>query len=316
MPNCASRTRPRIWTARSLRGPVLLAVVCATASGCKLTPWDREVMFSRDGLTLYRESLRPPETPLDLRHPIHLPGEKAAGILAQLAFRSDPLFGSSEDRLIFTAEEVARFSEPIALALRTLEPDTRLRFLVMRSRWHSSLTGPKAISGVVFMETDGQLEVAFDRIVDKVVIGDNGSPEDVSFHVEPTSDQGTDDPLIPFPGSRLHVDPKTGKRFARWLEIDIAALRPPVAEAVATPTSSPPAGAAPDDPVAPKPEPAIAAPSVAPAPPPVPTEPADDSEYARLKNRLALLKRLREDGAITEEEYEEQFERAMRELDP
>ena len=278
--------------------PLLLCLLAflPTLAGCSSYPWEYRVLYAKSGTLLYVEHQEKDakEVPLGYLHPVRISAEKMRALLSQVVYKYRPLIGKDEDKLLFSAEEVAALSAPMALASGTLTPNERLRFLVMRDNWTSAFTGPKATSGVLFVEKGGVLNFALDRIRENVSVGEGGGPESVSFSHEPTEYRRAD-ALIPFPGTELHVDAETGQRFPRWLEVRVATL-----------TYTPPGPA----PVA------ATAPVTGTAPPAPAKEPGatDDTRYSKLKARLKDLKRLKAEGLLTDEEYQAQFEKIMSEL--
>ena len=229
-------------------------------------------------------------------HPVDLPVEKAGLILHHLVFREDHVFMPSINKYIFTPEEVLAAAKPLTQSLAQISADERLRFLITRSHWSEVFTGVSGTSGVIFSPEEGVLDVALDRIQEHVTGAEEGDPMQVSFREEPTRLLDAS-PLLPDSGMALHVDSATGKTFPRWLEINIAAIRPPVA------SQAPPTRPA---------QSTEAAPAPAAGKAPEPTRSAEEEQrYQRLRERLELLKRLRADGALSEEDYEKEKEKAL-----
>ncbi len=286
-------------------------------SGCSTHEWKKHVLYSRDGIALYAEHEEKDgrEVPKGFAHPVHVTSETVEAILAQMVYKHRPLIGRSEDLLLFGQEDVTALAEPIRLALGGLTPERRLRFLIVRDNWTSLLTGPKATSGVMFVEKEGTLNVALDRIRESVSIDEGGDPSNVSFPYDPI-DYREGDPLIPFRGTVLHVDEKTRQRFPRWLVVDLAEVKPlalkpaPPPEARATvvaPGTGTHVGAAAGT---------VTSGSTEAGPPPAPAVQAETGEerYSRLKEKLETLKRLKAEGVLTDEQYQEQFQKIMSDL--
>ena len=286
-------------------------------SGCATREWRKHVLYAKEGIVLYAEhdenEGRP--VPKGYAHPVEVASETVEAILAQMVYKYEPLIGRNEDLLLFTQEDVAALTEPIRLALGGLTPEQRLRFLVVRDNWTSLLTGPRATSGVLFAEKEGVLNVALDRIRESVTIDEGGDPSSVSFPYDPT-EYRRGDPLIPFRGAALHIDAKSGRRVPRWLVVDLAEVKPPALKPAPRP-DAPATVVAPGDGTHPGATAATApAGSSEARPPPTPAVQAETEEgrYARIREKLETLKRLKADGVLTDEQYEEQFEKIMREL--
>jgi hypothetical protein len=290
---------------------LLAALVAGMVSGCSSSPWRREVLYVKDGVTLYRE-FQPAESgskkPLGYRHPFEIPREKAAILFSQLVYKVDYLVKKDVDRIVFTPAEVEALAEPLTIATGALTPDDRLRFLVTRSNWTDIVLGTTGTSGVVFSAEEGVVSVAFDIIEEKISGADEGDPKTVQFHIDPVEYDDAD-PVYPGEGMRIHVA-EDGRKFPRWLDVRLADLKsrvPPaaagVAAAPAPAATAPPTGAAPT---------ATPAPTAGPAP--AATAEDADSRYRRVRERLNTLKRLRADGALTEEEYQKEYAKALSEL--
>ena len=293
------------------RAALIALFVAIIASGCSSQPWRREVLYSRDGVTLYREFKHEDsgaKVPLGFRHPFELPREKAALLFSQLVYKVNYLIKKDVDRNVFTPAEVEGLAEPLSIATGALTPDDRLRFLVTRSNWTDLALGTTGTSGVVFREQEGVVSVAFDTIEEKVSGAEEGDPKTVRFHIDPVEYDDAD-PVYPGEGMKTHVA-EDGRKFPRWLDVRVADLKSRV-----TPVA---AAAAPAPAVTPAPAPATGQPSAssAGAPAPAATASPEDAEarYRRVRERLGALKRLRADGAITEEEYQREYSKALSEL--
>jgi hypothetical protein len=268
----------------------LAFLVLLEAPGCaSRTIWKRETIIGRDGVFLYREhvELEGERRPQGFLHPIDLDAAQVAAILERLVHFRKPVFKDPVETTVFTQRQVAELAEPLAEALALIGPDERLRFLVTRSSLASLFEGTTGTSGVIFRTPDGLLHVAFDAIDQGVHDSSGGRPEDVYFPVEPTAPSRAY-PLVPFPGSWRRQDPETGELHPRWLEIDLAALAMPPEPAASAQTAE---AAAPAEGVSEK-----------------------EARYRELRRKLENLKRLKEDGVLSEEEYAREHERLMKEL--
>jgi hypothetical protein len=309
-----------------MRSLVSLTLFLLAAAGCG-SPWHREVTYSESGVTLYREYKveQGRRVPLGYPHPFELPADKAVTMLSQLAFREDHVFKPSQQKYIFSPQEVAAFAPPLSAAVKQLAPDERLRFLIARSNWTDVILGSTGTSGVLFQARAGVVNIAFDRIQETIPGGEGGEPMKVPFKGDPT--EITDaDPIFPGSGMKMRFQPETGEPYPRWVEVVLAEVIPAAPPAVvagaapATPAvapGTPPAGA----PAATTPAPAVAqeakpAPTASGTAPPPSTgarDPAAEARYQRVRERLEGLKRLKADGVLTEEEYRAEYEKALKE---
>ncbi len=307
---------------------ISLLTATLTLSACA-SPWKRTPLFHIDDTVLYSEYLETDEggeTPFGFEHPVQISTEKIALILSQLTYAEKPLFRGAETRYVFRPKDVGQLAEAFSTALATLTPNQRLRFVVAQSDWASIVVGLSGTSGVMFSTAPGFLDVAFDAINDRISTPEDGRPESMVFPYDPLEKDRSEE-LFQIAGAKFHVD-ENGKKRRSWLEIDIAAVTP----APQPPPTSPQAlGAA----VAPGPSvppsrtslphsPSAGTAASAATPAPAATVPggnaaatADPQEAARLEDierRLRWIKQLRSEGALTDEEYREQFEKIMAEI--
>lgn len=283
-----------------------LPVIClALVSGCGSSPWKREAppLYFTPGLVLYREhkEVEGLRVPLGYKHPADLPLEKAVLFLNQLVFRDDFIL-TSKNTYVLTQEEIRKAAEPLSVALKALGPDDRLRFLVLHDTLEDVLLGPHGTTGVIFSTQGGVLSFAFDKIHERVTVPDGGEPMKIPFRREPT-EVTEESPILPGPGMKIHADPD-GTQYTRWVEVTIAEVKPlppPTQPQATTPAPVPPVRVAvPDRPPLPG-SPASSAPS-------------DEERYQQVRKQLEKLNRLRKDGAITEEQFQAEYAKAMAEL--
>ena len=297
---------------------LILIVVCPVLSGCAGPRWKRDVIYSASGVVLYREHLEQDgnRALLGFSHPIDVPEDKLSWILGQLAFEEHYTFAKNENLLVFTPKEVAALAQPMGIALKALTPEERLRFLVTRSNWKDVFLATTGTSGVVFKSEEGILNIALDSIQEGIGGSQDGNPANVVFRIDPTTYTDAS-PMIPAHGTRIHVDPSTGQAYPRWIEVQLAEVNPPPSPRA--PASGPgEKGAAPAStggqqatatPV--KEETGKEAPGTG-------TAKAEGEEfdvrYRQVRERLEMLKRLKADGVLTEEEYKEACQKLLTDL--
>lgn len=233
------------------------------------------------------------------KHPLKVPAEKLAYLMSQLSFRQDRLLKSIKAD-VFIPAEIAATAEPIALALGEIQPDERLRFLILRTSWSEVLFGPSGTTGVIYSDEEGVLEIAFDRLVEGLSLPESNEPMRIRFPDEPTEISDAS-PLYPPAGTKLHV--KAGNIYPRWLEVRLAEIIPPEMPkaAVAVEATKPPS-----PPISPPPDLAKPAPTA---------DPEKEARYQRVRGRIEGLNRLRKDGVLSEEQYQAEIAKAMAELE-
>ena len=176
---------------RILSATLCLSALATFATSCS-TPWQREPVSKVDNVILYREYRveKDQQVELNFKHPVDVSKQKMALILSRLIHEYKPWLKSSQSRYVFTPKEVEKSSEKFAEFLGNLQPNERLRFLVSRSQWGGAISGIRATSGVFFVEREGILSVAFDRIVEAISVPQGGKPEDIPFPDDPVEYHG------------------------------------------------------------------------------------------------------------------------------
>jgi hypothetical protein len=212
------------------------------------------------------------------QHPASVSPAILSQQLAAIQFVAD----SAAQRL-FSADEVAELTAPLAQALASAGPDDDVVLLSTSRRGEGFLTPPTGVTARLFVQ-DGALQVLLnDTRLDFVnrYRGTNIEPEFVY-------------------GSRAKAGPAVvqsgGARNVRadWLAVSLTT--PPVE------AGTPPAAAA---------KPVPAPPAAAPAPAPAAQPAASGDEIER---RLTTLKRLRERNLISEEEYQQKRREILQQL--
>ncbi|MCZ6792177.1 MAG: hypothetical protein O7J95_01025 [Planctomycetota bacterium] len=323
----------------------------AVLPGCA-SPWKQEAIYSVHPVFLYREYEVDDDRRLEqgFAHPATVPEEELGIVLRQLYHEKKSfLFGEAKPDRVFTDDEVEAITRPLVEALAKVGKDERVRFLITRASLSSLFIGISGVSGVAFQTRDGKLHLAFDSIDQGINEGDGGRPEDVTFPYDPTGETYRYG-LLPLRGTEHHRDTGSGDVYRRWLEIDFDAVRhalerarqeratasstttqradtgpgtadarqrtsnaaPPVAAtAPTTPSSTSPSPTA----SAEKPAGTVTTPSAGAG---SSTAAVRDREkrYQAIKSAIEDLQRLRDDGVLTQEQYDEQLKKYLEQLGP
>jgi hypothetical protein len=222
-------------------------------------------------------------------HPAKLNPE---GVRQQLALVQAKIDGKLQP--LFYGEEIKDLAEPIAQALSVAGPNEDLVLLSTNRRGESVLTAPLGITARLFVQ-DGNLNVIVHDVRRDFVDAYIGTKITPTFEFGARAKQ-----------SKVSVQ-STSAAAKRddWLAIPIAAAVP--APAVPTPMAAPAPTAAPI-PLATPAGTVTTLPAPAPAPAavvPAATPNRDTAFYEEQARRLKGLKLLRDQGAITEEEYQQ-----------
>jgi len=266
-----------------LRSILISVLILAAAAGCATSnTLSRTILddsYNQVRLESWLDASKNP-VPMGFDHPAEIAEADLARILESIRIVEPPGFLSKlilksrpEPEPALTPEEAKAFAVPLAEALRTAAPDERVVFFFHHQR--SAYKGTTS-SGIVFVK-DKRLNILFGRYLmgnqpghPDIMVGGNPFPSanDQDFFIAAGPFQTLPDGHEA-PGGREAVSPN------RWLSIDYASLLHP-------PAPTPAAGAVPT------PAPGEASPA---APAPTPEE------------RLKTLKKLHEEGLITDEEY-------------
>jgi hypothetical protein len=262
------------------RSIFMTALIWVAASGCATSnSLSRPILDDNYNVVRLEAWLDDSRKPIDLgfEHPAEIAEADMARILESIRIVQPPGFLSklilkarSEAEPAFTPEEAKAFANPLAAALRIAMTHERVVFFLHHQR---SVYKGTTSSGIAFVK-DKQLNIILGRYLmgnqpgyPDIAVGGNPFPTtaDQDFFIVPGPFQTLQDGKEA-PGGREFVSPK------RWLRIDYASLLNPPA-----PTAEQPSRI----------EPTPAAPS------------------SMLEEKLKTLKKLHEDGLITDEEYNE-----------
>lgn len=236
-------------------------------------------------------------------HPVQLAPEVLRAALAALRI------GKAADEALFNDDELAEIVPPLVKALAELQPAQDLAFAVAgRHGGWTALAARVVTTGRMFRSAAGL----------QLIVGLAHRPFESQYRATGY--------LIPFePGRRAEVvDPaavisgmplSVGAARPDWVTLTLA----PAAAQAAAPVSSPPPAPAPAATAAAAASvvpaaPAAAATAVAPAPAAAATRSRDAAFYEEQETRLRALKRLRDGGLITEEEYQQKRKQVLDQL--
>lgn len=214
---------------------------------------------------------------------------------------------------VFTDDELKQIVGPLSTALARATPEQDVSFAVSGRHGYLGPLSTRTVTTARVLRTDGKLQLVFGYV-----------------HHEFEGEFQATGYLIPFePGkrsasidrdSKVAIDAASGTmKRVDWVVLE--ALAPPVA---AVPVAAPAAPAAPviapvASPAAPAAAaPAMAAPAAAPvqsaAPAAAPAANGSETLYRGVSDRLKALKQLRDDGLISEKEYQDKRKDILKSL--
>jgi hypothetical protein len=224
------------------------------------------------------------------QHPVVIAPEALRAALASLNN------ARVKDETLFDAEELAEIVPPLVRALGEVRPDQDVSFAVSGKHSGWGPLAPRSVTTArVFRTAEGL----------QLIVGLVQLPFESEYIASGY--------LLPFePGRRaapvdkaVVIAPATGTaRRADWVTLALAAA-PAVAATAGTPPAAGPVAAAPPAAQAAAAPAAAVAPPVAAAVPAVPAPPRDAAFFEEQEARLRTLKRLRDSGLISEDEYQQ-----------
>lgn len=213
------------------------------------------------------------------QHPASLQADVLRQQLAQVQ-----LVERGAAQALFSSDELAELSGPLAQALGRAGAGDDVLLLSSARREGSMFVSPTAVTARLFVQ-GGQLQLIVHDARLEFYDAYRGTHQPPRFEFGSRTAGGA---------VSLRGAGATSRR-ADWLSIPLVAVQASPAAPAATPAAPTPAAVAAPAPI-PTPPPAAA--------PPVVRKPLDAAGAEELERRLETLKRLRDKGLITEEEYQ------------
>lgn len=257
---------------RSLTLPLILAVLFL-ASGCSTGRWvTSELKRSQRSETYleFREE-NGATVPQGFDHPAAIDRGKLSAVLEALRYLDPKFLGGHDEIPLFTSTDAALMARDLSNALAEAGPDQRVLFVSRNRRGGFILPSWRFTRGVVFAEEGGKLNIAFSCINQDPNPGDLDIMERDRYKKDPLRIAFTTTPLMEMPWLSIKQNAATNEARPLWAVVDLNAA---------------PDGAA-------KVEEKVGT---------AETKPAENRSES-LKSKLQLLKELKEDCLISEEEY-------------
>jgi len=300
----------------------LAAALAAVATGCLGPHWVESDPLYEDGFTAVHIETRThkgAEVDQGYAHPAKVSVEWLHPFLASIAYDEPRLIGSVEGKPVFDRDAARILATGISGALATAKPSQRVRFSTIRRETNLLIFRSRRISsGVAFVQPEGTINVAFDR-VDNPEERENPGAD---YRGDPTLSELAYSRLVPPPGGRLHRDPARDREHGLWVEGDLSTapivLAPVPKEEEKEEEKKQPAEGKPQAPAVVAPKSSTEVPSAKPAEGLPAKEPARDTFDEKLwevRVKLKHLKELREKGLISEEDYLKAREELLDSLD-
>lgn len=237
------------------------------------------------------------------QQPAQIPPEILRDQLSRLQFS----MAGAAPAPLFAADELAALVTPLSQALAAAGPGDDVLLLSSSRRDEGVLAAPKAITARLFVRDD-RLQVIVHDARFEFFGKYKGTGETPHFDFG-TRSAASAVKLAAGDGSSMRSD---------WMALPLRMGAPVAAPGVLLPGGAPANQAVPAPAVVVVPPPAVPAPAPAPAiarpvPPAAGAAPADD-DGARIERRLETIKRLRDKGLISEEEYQQKRKEVLQQL--
>jgi hypothetical protein len=196
---------------------------------------------------------------------------------------------------VFQAAEIERLAPVLAETLAKADAGRRIRFISFNQGKTWILSYPRKTEGVLFVEPSGRLNIAFNLINSRLQTSEISAIDPIYSSADPLKIKESDAPLSSLPPyAQLHKF-QAGEQAPMWVVADLEKLKesvgtapPPTVDATEKVSPAP----------APRPE-TREAPVGKAAPDRAPEATFEES----IRNKLQFLKELRDEGLISEEDY-------------
>ena len=285
---------------------ILLIVSAVFFSACTSTEWvqstvDKQYKYivtleqqQKKGITVHQKYEHPYEIDLaDL--------EKLMGGLTYT--EKDGLMNKKKQSPVFQAVEIDRLAPVLADTLAKADTSQRIRFISFNQGKALLFSTPRKTAGVVFVESDGRLNIAFNFINSERTPSETTAFYPSYSMVDPLKIKTSDTPISSATHSvKLH-EFETGKRAPMWVVADLEKLT----ESIST-TTVPIIKTTDEVPTAVAPKTETPGTSVAETPDTtvrktVPVQVPEDMLKEDIKNKLRYLKELLDEGLISKTDY-------------
>lgn len=280
----------------------LLSLIVFLAGCGTATRWKETAFTERSGIEvkLQQQVREGRAVNQNYSHPIDIDSVKLAWFLDELSYQEEPfLFGDPQKKSVFLDEEIDKLAPALSRALKEADSSQRLRFKSFNYGTGLVLKKRRVTEGVLFVDSGGNLNVAFSWINEPVDLEDEPKAQQHIGRRNVLEIEVAEKPLvIDEPYMWLH-ELKNGKKAPMWVEGSVKGLKETVEKIRPTVDTS-----------AEKQEAA---------------KPSSSRDYGRedvqskksmedVKTRLEYLKDLHEEGLIDKSEYEAQKKKVLKDL--
>ncbi len=266
-----------------MRKSLILMAALIVVSGCSSGRWVRSELDSADDhdhIEIYLEHRVEEDATLrqGFEHPFTIAEHDLSFLLCGLLRWNSKLLSEDEVVRVFETSEVAALAPALTRALAAASADERIRFV--SHDWEGGLlsSNKRVTQGVLFVEPDGCLNIAFIEIDEEIRPNDYAQIGREQAIREPTGITSSSRPLAE--RSWLAIQPRADGEgvYPLWCAIDLEKARSEMTSAREAATKTEAATLSP---------------------------PEESPRAAAIKEKLKLLKEMLDEGLITENDYEQ-----------
>lgn len=288
---------------------IALTIFAAILAGCASAGWQETKVAEQDGVTvkLQKQVEKGATVEQNYNHPA---GTIDTDLLTRI-FRDlkyidrSPILGRPVEKSIFQEQEIEKLAPAAAMAFKKADSDSRVYFSSLNYSTDTLLKKRRITEGVLFLDENKKLNIAFSWINQRVNINDEPILHgDEELHGkadsrDPLETYDTAKKLAPGISYIKKAEIRDGKEAPMWVKADLNVL----AQTQEAPGSET-AGTEKQEKKTYTTEPE----------PDKESEDIKEERREEIRSRLKYLKELYEEGLITESEYENQKQQALEEL--
>ena len=281
------------------RTAVLLIITAAFLSACTNTKWIRTTAVKQyDFSVVVEQQQENGENVLqEYTQPYEIDLADLKKLMGDLTYTEKVGRGSAEKQNpVFQSVEIDRLAPVLMETLARAEANQRVRFTSFNQGKALMFSVPRKTEGVLFVESDGRLNVAFNYINSARQPSETSAIYHNDSRVNPLKIETSDTPILSFPPfMELHKF-ESGKQAPMWVVVDLKKIKESTITAtvplIKVSEKVPPT-------VVPTTETLDTSVENA-----APTQSPEDMRKENIRNSLRYLKELLDEGLISEKDYE------------
>lgn len=277
---------------------VLLIIIAVFFSACTSSRWVQTTVAKDYDFIVTLEQLPGDSNIVEQKyeHPYQINIADLEKLMGDLTYLGTAGLMSTEKQTpVFQAVEIDRLAPVLRDILAKADNNQRIRFISFNQGKALMFSVPRKTEGVVFIESDGRLNLAFNSINSNRQSSETTAFYATSSMVDPLEIKSSDTSIISTaPYAELHKF-ETGKQAPMWVVADLEKLKGSISTAKA------PIVKVAED-VSPVLAPETAT-MTAPVEKSVQGQASEEMLKEDIKNKLKYLKELKDEGLITEKDY-------------